>query len=610
MATPPLLALRAARVGFGGPPLFEDIDVSLGRGDRACLVGRNGSGKSTLMKALAGLVELDAGERFVQPGLRIAYLPQEPDFESNRTVAEYVGAGARADHVVEAALARLDLDGARRLGTLSGGEGRRAALARVLADAPDILLLDEPTNHLDLATIEWLERTLDGFRGGVMTVSHDRAFLANVSNRTLWLDRSRLRRSEQGFAHFERWSEEVLHAEEKAAERLDQHIARETRWLLRGITARRRRNQGRLTKLTRLREARAALLGGRSRPDITAEDGEIKSRLVIEAKSVSKSFAAEAGEKTIVRDFSTRVLRGDRIGIIGPNGAGKTTLLRLLSGELAPDRGTVRVAKHLTRAYFDQARAALDPRATVRETLCPAGGDRLWAQGRSRHVTGYLKDFLFDPDQAESPVGALSGGERNRLLLAKILATPADLLILDEPTNDLDMDTLDLLEEVIGDYTGTLLLVSHDRDFLDRTVTSTVAMEGDGRWLEFAGGYADYLLQRRQVASRRKPAAKDAAEAKPPPEAPARPKSRGRLTYKDQHELERLPDRIASLEEETAALEARLADADLYARDRGAFERASDRLAQARAELARAEDRWLELEARREALESGAVKGR
>jgi ATP-binding cassette subfamily F protein uup len=421
-------------------------------------------------------------------------------------------------------------------------------------------------------------------------VSHDRAFLNRVTTRTFWLDRGQVRRSDSGFADFDAWSEEVLEAELREAERLDSKLRDETRWLLRGVTARRRRNQGRLRRLETMRSARAALLGGRSgKAKMTAEDGEIKSRLVIEAKDIAKAFPGEAGaqagaERVIVRGFSTRVLRGDRIGIVGANGAGKTTLLRMLTGDLEPDRGSVRLAKNLTLAYFDQHRAVLNRDKTLWETLCPQGGDQVIVHGQARHVRTYLKDFLFDPRQAESPVGSLSGGERNRLLLAKIMAMPSELLVLDEPTNDLDMDTLDLLQEMLADYPGTLLLVSHDRDFLDRTVASTIVVEGDGSAVEYAGGYSDYIAQRKaQPAAPR--SAEPARAAAPAAAAPPRDKPRQRLGYIDQRDLELLPERVATLEAEIRALETTLGDATLYQRDRQAFERATARIEAARAEL-------------------------
>ncbi len=606
MAPPPLVALRGVALGFGGAPLFENVSLALARGDRACLVGRNGSGKSTLMKVLAGIVEPDRGERFLQPGVRIAYLAQEPAFEPDMTVAAYAAVSEGESppaHEIAAVLDRVGLAGERRMGTLSGGEARRAALARALVGRPEVLLLDEPTNHLDLPTIEWLEQELNAYPGAVLTVSHDRAFLTNVARRILWLDRGTLRQTEQSFAAFDDWVETVLAEEEREAQRLDTRIALETRWLHRGVTARRKRNQGRLARLQEMRAQRASLLGTPTRANIAVREGQVRSRLVIEAKDISKRF--DDGPP-IVRQFSTRILRGDRIGLIGPNGAGKTTLLRMLTGDLAPDTGSVRIAQGITPTYFDQRRTQLDPEATLWETLCPQGGDTVFVQGAPRHVVSYLKDFLFSAEQARSPVSTLSGGERNRLLLAKVLARPTDLLALDEPTNDLDMDTLDLLEEVLGDYGGTLLVVSHDRDFLDRLVTSVIALEGEGVAREYPGGYSDYRRQRAAEARPAAPAAPRPAGAAP--DARQRP-APTRLSYKEQRELERLPERIEALSAEIAGLEARLAEPDLYARDPDAFGAAADRLAAARAELADAEERWLALELKREEVAASRAGG-
>jgi ABC transport system ATP-binding/permease protein len=601
VADPPLLSLRFGRIGFGGAPLFDAAEIRLGRGDRACLVGRNGSGKTTLMLALAGLIEFDEGERFLQPGTGLSYLPQDPALEPAETLARHVGADGAPAHRVDAILDEVGLTGERRLGTLSGGEARRVAIARALVGEPDILFLDEPTNHLDLAGIEWLEKLLIRRGGALLMVSHDRAFLSNVTNRTYWLASRRLRRRGRGFAGFEAWSEEVLAEENRNAERLDAKLAQESRWLLRGITARRKRNQGRLRKLEEMRATRAAIIGGGASVKLRIEESEIKSKLVLEAKDAGKSFGEGKDERVIVRAFSTRILRGDRIGLIGPNGAGKTTLLRMLTGELAPDRGTVKIAKHLRCAYFDQNRESLDPAKTLWETLVPGGGDQILVRGHPRHVRAYLKDFLFDPKAADSPVGSLSGGERNRLLLMKILAAPSDFLVLDEPTNDLDMDTLDILQEALAEYAGTLLLVSHDRDFLDRTVTSTIAMTGDGEAREFPGGYQDYLRQSKTAGAGR-PRARPARTAKPAPGKSKTPRSR--LTYKDQYELDRLPQLIETLGEEIARLERTLADPSLFERDKAGFEAKASRLDAARGELAAAEDRWVELEDLREAIAS------
>ena len=599
--TPPVVALNGARITFGGRPLFDGISMSVVRGDRICLVGRNGCGKSTLLKVLAGEIELDGGARFVQPAARVVYLPQDPVVQGGQTVADHVAAGVAANiapdaraRAVAAMLADVSLDGARRLGTLSGGEARRAALARALVGDSDIVLLDEPTNHLDLPTIEWLERALERYAGGLVVVSHDRALLARLTRRTLWLDRGDLHRLEQGFAAFDDWSAERLASETRDAAKLDKRIAEELRWRNEGLTARRKRNEGRLRRLHEMRRARAERVVVAGRAKLAARADDRGPRLVIEAEDIAKSFGADGGRAAIIDGFTTRILRGDRIGVIGANGAGKTTLLRLLSGTLAPDRGTVRLGAGVEPVYLDQQREALDPEATLWETLCGAG-DRVIVGGRSRHVVGYLRDFLFEERQATSPVKSLSGGERNRLLLAKLLARPSTLLVLDEPTNDLDMETLDLLQDVLGDYDGTLLVVSHDRDFLDHVATSIIALEGGGRVTEYAGGYTDYLAQRgatQTVAGK---------PARPKRSAPPRERrAPTRLGYNESRELDRLPPAIEALAAELRALEAALADPVLYDRDRAAFESATARHAAATEQLAAAETRWLELETLRE----------
>ena len=599
MAGPPIFTLREAEIGFGGASLFSEVGFGIARGDRVCLIGRNGCGKSTLMKVIAGELELDLGERYAQPGIRIARLRQDPPVDAEALVGDYVrrspdGGPPAPDHAAAAMLDRLDLDPGRRMATLSGGESRRAELARILAVAPDILLLDEPTNHLDLPAIEWLERLIRSYEGAVVVVSHDRRFLAGVTDRILWLERGRLRQTARGFAAFEEWSEAVIAEELRRQEKLDRRIAEETRWLHRGITARRKRNQGRLAALTDMRERRAAMLGAPQRARIVLEESEIRSRMAIEADNISRRF----GERMIVEGFSTRILRGDRIGILGPNGAGKTTLLRMLIGDLRPDSGKVRRSATLQSAYFDQRRAALDPEATLRRTLCPEGGDTVFVRGRPRHVVGYLKDFLFDLDQVDSPVRSLSGGERNRLLLARTLARQCDLLVLDEPTNDLDMDTLDLLADVLGDFEGTLILVSHDRDFLDKTVASVIALEGDGAAREFAGGYSDYR--------RNRPAAQRQAAAKPSPKtAPARPRrSASKLGFRQQRRWEELPEEIERARQGVGTLERMLADPGFYERDPERFARAAERLAALRSDIAALEEEWLELALLREELES------
>ncbi|HLO76652.1 MAG TPA: ATP-binding cassette domain-containing protein [Magnetospirillum sp.] len=600
MAPPPLLSLRDVRLTFGGNPLFEGVTTWVAKGDKTCLVGRNGSGKSTLLKVLAGEILPDSGERFVQPGTRIAYLPQDPLLDG-ATVADYVAQGLPEDerdqmYRVDTVLAAVGVDGGRDPRQLSGGEGRRAALARALVGEPDALLLDEPTNHLDLPTILWLEEWLKSYQGALVMISHDRRFLDTVSRQTLWLERGLVRRAEFGFAGFPAWQEETYAAEEAELARMDNLLRRELHWLARGVTARRKRNMGRRRALDVLRSERsqrfASKLDNDRRANLAADAGDISGRLVIEAENLDKSY----GGKIIAKGFSTRILRGDRVGLIGPNGAGKTTLLRMLTGDLAPDGGVVRLGTNLEAAYFDQRRDRLDPERSVWDTLTDGRGDNIWVRGRPQHVVGYMKDFLFSEAQARTPVKALSGGERNRLLLAKLLAKPSNLLILDEPTNDLDMDTLDLLEEVLADYEGTLLVVSHDRDFLDRLVTSIIAVEGDGEIAEYPGGYSDYLDQRPQKAEAK------AEPAKAKPAEPARAKTATKLSYKDARELEELPGRMDKLHGEIAKLEAEINDPGLYARDRARFEKATARLDAARADLESAEERWLELETLREEL--------
>ncbi len=597
---PPVLTLGGVAVDFGGDLLLDGVDVSIAADDRVCLVGRNGSGKSTLLRIIAGLTPPDAGTRFVRPGTRVAYLEQEPDISPWPTVKDAILAALPADqrHEVyraEALLDGLSLDGSASTARLSGGETRRVSLARTLVSEPEVLLLDEPTNHLDLPTIAWLEDRLAGFQGAFVLVSHDRAFLTRLARRTLWLDRGAVRCLDGGFDRFEAWSSEFYEREEAEQRRLDKLIGKETAWARRGIPARRKRNQGRLRKLYELRDERAAQRARVGQVRLGADEGIRSGKIVINAKKVSKAF----GERTILTDLNVRLIRGDRLGIIGPNGAGKTTLLRILMGDLEPDSGNVRLGTNLEPLYIDQRRTDLDPDKTLWDTLANTGADRIDVRGYPKHVVAYLQDFLFTPDQARSPVGTLSGGERNRLLLAKHLARPSNLLILDEPTNDLDMETLDLLQEVLADYQGTLLLVSHDRDFLDRTVTSTLVLEGDGTAIEYAGGYTDYTRQKALAA---KPAPE--ATTKPKETRPKATKVQTKLTWKQERALEELPTRIAALETEITGIEASLEDGGFYARDPEAFKTAADRLDPARTELAALEEQWLELEMLREELDA------
>jgi ABC transport system ATP-binding/permease protein len=541
----PLLLLRDASLTFGAMPLLSGAELTIAAGDRICLVGRNGSGKSTLLRIAAGLVEPDTGERFVQPGTRISYLPQEPDLGGFATTLAYVEAGfgieASDRHRALYLLKELGLSGNEDPVALSGGEARRAALARALAPLPDILLLDEPTNHLDLLGIEWLERELTAMRAGIVLISHDRRLLERLSRTTVWLDRGVTRTLDQGFAAFETWRDAILDQEDREQHKLGRKIAMEEDWLRYGVTARRTRNQRRLAELRALRRQRNEHRRAAGLVRLEAAQADLSGRLVVEAAAISKSYAG----RTIVRGFSTRIMRGDRVGVIGPNGAGKTTLLNILIGALPPDSGTIKLGTNLVAVVLDQRRETLDPEQTLASALTGGSGDMVSVAGQSRHVVSYMKDFLFRPEQARTPVGTMSGGERARLILARAFARPSNLLVLDEPTNDLDMETLDLLQERLAEYPGTVLLVSHDRDFLDRVVTSVIASEGKGRWVEYAGGYSDMLVQR-PASLAALPAAGDRARrppARPAPPAASRPR---RMSYGEQRALEALPARIAS----------------------------------------------------------------
>jgi len=600
-ASPPQLALRDAAVTFGGRPLFSGISLGLGKGERVCLVGANGSGKSTILKTLAGEMDLDRGERFVQPGLKIGYLPQSPSFASGGSVADYVAGGLGADehdYRIARALDHLSLDGARDVKTLSGGEGRRAALARVLATEPDLMLLDEPTNHLDLPTIEWLEQELLDYSGGVLMISHDRTFLNRLTQRLLWLDRGRMFEHDGGFAEFDDWSQRIIEQESAEAYRLKKRLEQEEYWLQRGVTARRSRNEGRRRNLFALREQRRTSLKAQGVARLELGEAEAGGRMVIEAKDIAKSYTRPDGSiLPITKGFSTRILRGDRVGLIGPNGAGKTTLLKILIGEIAPDSGTVRLGIGLKPISLDQRRESFDLEATLWQTLAPGGGDSIMVNGRQKHVVAYLRDFLFDEKQAVMPVRALSGGERARLLLAKLFAQPSNLVVLDEPTNDLDMDTLDLLQEVLGEYDGTVLIVSHDRDFLDRLTTSVIAVEGEGAVAEYPGGYSDYLVQR---PAPQKTEAKSTTRSAPEPRAT---RVEPRLSGKEQKELSDLPAKIAALEKDIVTLEGALHDPDFYARDVAKFKKASELLSAKKLALEEAEHRWLELEEKQAQLQ-------
>ena len=611
---PPLLFLKDIYLGFGGPALLEGAELAIGARERLCLVGRNGSGKSTLLKIAAGTVDADRGERIVQQGVSVQYLPQEPDLRAYPTTLAYVEEGFGEDddpYRGRHRLNQLGLTGDEDPRTLSGGEARRAALARVLAQEPDILLLDEPTNHLDLPAIEWLENELRGLRSALVMVSHDRRFLTNLSRATVWLDRGVTRRLDRGFAEFETWRDEILEREEIERHKLDRKIATELDWVRHGVSARRKRNQGRLRALQGLRIERRdqrKILGA---AQMIAATSELSPKLVLEAVTLSKSY----DERGIVRDFTLRMLRGDRIGVVGPNGSGKTTLLRLLTGDLAPDAGALKLGANLDIVTIDQKRESLDTTKSLADVLTGGQSDHVTVGGQSRHVVGYLKDFLFTPDQANTPVRALSGGERGRLLLARALAQPSNFLVLDEPTNDLDLETLDLLQEMLADYDGTVLLVSHDRDFLDRVTTVVVAFEGHGRWQAYAGGYSDMVTQRGEGVTARKDERREGRSAK----ATRRLKSiaedtaenagrtmsaKRRLGFKQKHALKTLPAQIAALRAEIAQTHAKLDDPTLYARNADAFAAISTTLRAAEAALAEAEEEWLMLEILREEIEA------
>jgi ATP-binding cassette subfamily F protein uup len=586
----PVLSYEQLGLIQGEGWLFRGLDLYIGERDRLALIGRNGVGKTTLLKCLAGSIDPDEGKRTVVPGTRIVLLEQDPSMAGADTLKDWVlgGPDAPQGHEADAIADQLGIDLLRPVATASGGERRRAAITRALAQNPDVLLLDEPTNHLDLGAIEWLEEWLKRFTGAFIAISHDRTFLTRLTRSCIWLDRGQLRRAEIGFGGFEAWTERVYDEEARAAEKLDAKLKLELHWLQRGVTARRRRNQGRLARLTEMRAHRAAMLGASGAAKLALAKDDVRSKTVIDASQVSKSY----GERAIIRDFTLRIQRGDRIGLVGPNGAGKTTLLKLLTGEIEPDIGTITRAKTLSGIVIDQQRKLMEPQRRVREVLAN-GGDWIEVRGHKKHIKGYLKEFLFDPSIADAPVGSLSGGERSRLLLAREFAREANLLVLDEPTNDLDLETLDLLQEVIADYEGTVLIVSHDRDFLDRTVTVTLGLDGSGRVDVVAGGYEDWVRKRyrdHRPHSPAKAAAQSKSASSPGPKpAPAK------LTYKDQRDYDRLPGEIARLEAEVAADEAALSDADLYARDPERFGFLTERIARNRAEIEAAELRWLEV---------------
>jgi ATP-binding cassette subfamily F protein uup len=614
MASTLILSVQDGSIAFGEKVIFDGLTFHIQDGDKICLVGKNGSGKSTLMNIITGDKDLDAGERWQLQGIKIGYLQQEIIPTPGQTVYDFVfdifrGTDEEVLHKykVEMVIQPLELNPDDRMDMLSGGQLRRACVARALVEEPDILLLDEPTNHLDLDIIQWLEKYLRQYRGAVLCVSHDKTFLANISDKIFWLDRGRMRTCPQGFAHFDEWSGVLIEQEARELKNREKMVEQEADWASRAPGARRKRN---VRRLELMKEARAKLKADKSafrRMMSKIEVGEIEiqgtSKIVAEFIKVDKKFTTGEGrEKLILEKLSMRIMRGDRIGVLGKNGSGKTTFLRMLVGEMQPDMGKVKLAKDMEFSYFDQKRSSMIPEATIQQTLCPQGGDHLKVMGKTRHICGYLKDFMFDPALTGQKVGTLSGGQKNRLMLAKVLADPKSLLILDEPTNDLDMDTLDMLEEILSHYEGTLIIVSHDRDFLDQTVTKILAFEGDAIVEGYIGGYTDYLQQRKERSRTPKASYDDATafeekkpEKKAASAAPAAPKNKVKLSYKYQYELDNLPKKIAKLEKEIADLEAILEDSDLYAKDKNAFHHASHRLGYARDELHEAESRWLEL---------------
>ncbi|WP_144096588.1 ABC-F family ATP-binding cassette domain-containing protein [Croceicoccus sediminis] len=600
MAQPPILSWEGLGLQQGGGWLFGGpdsttasggLDLHIGPRDRLALIGRNGAGKTTLLKLIANEIEADRGKRSIQPGVKIVTLEQEPDVAKYETLMDYAlsGKDAPQQYEVEAIAGQLGIDMSRNAKSASGGERRRAAIARALAMEPDLILLDEPTNHLDLAAIDWLEGWLNRYNGAFVVISHDRTFLTRLTNATLWLDRGNLRRKEIGFGGYEAWEEQVYAEEARAAEKLDAKLKLEAHWLQRGVTARRKRNMGRLEKLHEMRAQRAAMMSPQGAAKLAVVADDTKTKSVIAAEHVTKSFGAGENQRTIIKDFNLRIQRQDRIGIVGANGAGKTTLLKMLTGELEPDSGTITLAKTLNGVMIDQQRSLLSDEKRLRDILAE-GGDWVDVRGVRKHIQAYLKDFLFDPSLVDARVGTLSGGERSRLLLAREFARTSNLLVLDEPTNDLDLETLDMLQEVIADYDGTVLIVSHDRDFLDRTVTITLGLDGTGTVDVIAGGYADWEAKRKKPTGQAKEAKKASAPTPPPP-----PQKKTKLSYKDQRDYDLLPGRIEEIEAAIIADEAALADPDLYASDPAKFAKLTKALEDKRAEKDAAEERWLAL---------------
>ncbi len=600
MARIPLLQMSGISLTFGGDPVFSGLDLVVQPGDRVALVGRNGSGKSTLMKVMAGLVEADQGEIVVPPGKSVGYMEQDPGMEGFATLGDYASSGLEPGELykVERAGEGLKFDPSRPVETASGGERRRAALAKLMAEAPDLMLLDEPTNHLDIEAIAWLERELGATRAAYVLISHDRAFLRALTRATLWIDRGMVRRQEQGFEAFEAWRDKVWEEEDQQRHKLNRLIKSEAKWAVEGISARRKRNQGRVRALQALRAEKAAQIKRQGSAAMSLEAGPKSGRKVIEAKALSKAY----GDKQIVRGFDLLAQRGDRVAFVGPNGVGKTTLLKMLLGQEAPDEGSVTLGTNLEIAVFDQTRAQLDPEMSLWDSLTgdpemrvSGKADQVMVGGQPKHVVGYLKEFLFDERQARAAVKSLSGGEKARLLLAKLMAKPSNLLVLDEPTNDLDVETLDLLQELLDDYDGTVLLVSHDRDFLDRVATTTIAMEGNGRATVYAGGWSDYIAQRGDLAPKKEEKTK---ASKPKVKQEAKPKLG--LSFSEKHRLEKLPAEIARLEAEIAKLEELMADPDLFTREPVKFQKATEALVERQEKLSASEEEWLMLEEKAE----------
>jgi ABC transport system ATP-binding/permease protein len=596
-----LLNLQNIHLTFGGKPVLEGAELMLQDDERMCMVGRNGSGKSTLLKIASGDVEADRGDIFRQPGTTMRYLPQEPDMSAYATVRDYVfaGLGPLDNHyVAENLMQELGLTGDEDPARLSGGESRRAALARTLAPEPDILLLDEPTNHLDLPAIEWLEAKLKSLRSAQILISHDRRFLEALSNRTIWLDRGTSRKNGKGFAAFEEWRDQVLAEEEREQQLLAQSIAREEHWMRYGVTARRKRNMRRVELLGSLRKQRREYSGSQGNVSLAASQGNDSGRLVAELTKVSKAF----GARVIVNNLNLTVMRGDRLALVGPNGAGKTTLIKLITGAMEADSGKVKLGTNLQAVMMDQSRQSLNPDDMVQDVITAGRGNSVTINGETKHVVSYMRDFLFRPEQARTPVSVLSGGERARLILARELAKPSNFLILDEPTNDLDLETLELLQEMLADYPGTILLVSHDRDFLDRVATSVLMFEGDGKWQEYAGGYTDMLGQRGNGVEARKAEKIDIKPREEKAQTGVIAQAKRKLSFKEKHALENLPAKLDSLTAEIDALSATMADANLFTKDPKTFATVATRLGAAQQEKAAAEEHWLELELLREEL--------